>query len=150
MADLIPAPDLDIRNEEEQLAAEAISRVSGGLSVVIIDSQIEALRKLRPMVEAGTLEPPICPELTNANPSAPHTVILEALAWQEAQLARRINQIPKRDQIEFHRLFKIQLRESAPAITTVQFSVDPPPGVDVTVPLVRGSRRKTGRLCSRQ
>src|SRR6185295_4666429 len=94
------------------------------------------------LVAGGAISPPICPELTNANPSSPHTVILEALAWQIAQVARRINQLPKRDQIAFARLFKIELREAAPATTTLRFSVDPPPNVDVTVPA--GTRVATG------
>lgn len=130
---LIPSPNLDIRNEE-QLAAEAIARVSGGLSVDRIDSQIETLRRLRSMVANGTLAPAVCPELTNANPSSPHTVILEAQAWLEAFIARRINQLPLRDAIEFHRLFKQELRVAAPAATTLRFSAAPPNGVDVTIP----------------
>src|SRR5436853_2751015 len=130
---LIPSPNLDIRNEE-QLAAEAIARVSGGLSVDRIDSQIETLRRLRSMVANGTLAPAVCPELTNANPSSPHTVILEAQAWLEAFIARRINQLPLRDAIEVHRLFKQELRVAAPAATTLRFSAAPPNGVDVTIP----------------
>lgn len=43
---LIPSPDLDLR-DEERLAAEAIARVSGGLTVSRIDQQIEILRELR-------------------------------------------------------------------------------------------------------
>jgi uncharacterized phage protein gp47/JayE len=134
VADLIPAPDLEIR-DEEHLAAEAIGRTSGPLTVSIIDSQIESLRRLRDLVAGDTLAPPICPELTNANPSAPHTVTLEAFAWLLAFIARRINQFPKRDQIEFARLFKIELRDASPAQTTLRFFVEPPNGVDVTVPL---------------
>ena len=130
---LIPAPDLDIRNEE-QLAAEAIARVSGGLTVDRIDSQIDELRRLRALVAGGTLAPPICPELTNANPSSTHTVLIEAQAWLEAFIARRINQLPVRDAIEFHRLFKIELREVASAVTTLRFTVAPPNGTDITIP----------------
>lgn len=132
MAELITPPDLDIR-DEEQLAAEAIGRISGGLSVEIIDSQIVTLQALRPIVESG-LALPICPELTNANPSSPHTVLIEALAWLEAQIARRINQIPLQNEVEFANLFKIGLREATAAETTLEFSVAPPPDVDVTVP----------------
>lgn len=133
MAELITAPDLDIR-DEEQLAAEAIGRISGGLTVALIDSQIEARQKLRPMVEAGTLAPPICPELINANPSSPHTAIIEAQAWLAGQIARRINLIPLQNEIAFANLFKIGLREATPAETVLEFSVAPPPDVDVTVP----------------
>jgi baseplate J-like protein len=135
MADLIPAPDLEIR-DEEQLAAEAIGRTSGGLTVSLVESQIEERRRLLDLLLAGALtDPPICPELTNANPSAPHTVGLEAQGWMLAQMAYRINQFPKRDQIEFARLFKRELRAAEPAETMLEFSVAPPDGVDVTVPI---------------
>jgi uncharacterized phage protein gp47/JayE len=118
---LLLPPDLDIR-DEELLAAIMIARVSGGLTVERIDSQIAAQRKLRDLVEAGTLAPAICPELTNANPSSPHTVLLEVMGWTAAQLARRINKLPERDAIEFHRLFGIELREASPATTTLSFT----------------------------
>jgi hypothetical protein len=123
MSSLIPAPDLDIRNEE-QLAAEAIARVSGNLDVTRIDSQIESLRKLRDLVAGGTLTTPACPELTNANPSSPHTVLLETQGWLLAQIARRINQLPVRDQIEFARLFGSTIRSATKATTTLEFISD--------------------------
>ena len=135
MTDLIPAPNLEIR-DEEQFAAEAIARTSGGLTAAIVKSQIEERRRILDLIESGALTaPPVCPELTNANPSAPHTVELEAQAWLLAQMGYRINQIPKRDEIEFARLFKIELREAEPATTILEFAVAPPNGVDVTVPL---------------
>jgi uncharacterized phage protein gp47/JayE len=145
MTDLIPAPDLEIRNAE-QLAAEAIARVSGLKTVELIDSFIEVLRRERVMVEAGAIDPPVCPELTNANPSSPHTVQLEAEAWLLFQVAWRINLLPKRDQIEFARLFKIELREAAPAETVLEFSVAPPDGVDVTVPIGTLVSTEDGRV----
>lgn len=132
MAQLIPAPDLDLR-DEEKLAAEAIARVSGGLTVARIDQEIETLRELRMQVQSG-VSLPICPELTNANPSAPHTVLLEAQSWLVAQLARRINLLPLRDQIEFARLFGVELRESTFAKTNLTFTVGAPSGVSVTIP----------------
>jgi uncharacterized phage protein gp47/JayE len=130
MASLLTPPDLDIRNEE-LLAALLIGRVSGGLSVGRIDSQVTMLRNLRTLVESGALAPAICPELTNANPSSPHTVLLEAMGWMLAQMARRINQLPVRDEIEFHRLFGIELREASPATTTLSFTAGE---VDAVVP----------------
>ncbi len=130
---LLTAPNLNI-DDEERLAAEAIGRVSGSLSVERIDSQIGALRKLRDLVVAGALNAPICPELVNANPSSPHTVLLETLGWLMAQQARRINQLPERDQIEFHRLFGIELREATVATTTLQFTVTPLLDSDVVIP----------------
>lgn len=130
---LLAPPDLDIR-DEEQLAAEAIGRVSGTLTVERIDSQILSLRKLRTLVEGGTLNAPICPELVNANPSSPHTILLETLAWLMAQQARRINQLPVRDQIEFHRLFGIELREATVATTVLQFTVTPVEDTDIVIP----------------
>jgi uncharacterized phage protein gp47/JayE len=130
MAGLIPAPDLDIRNEEA-LAAQAIARVSGGLTVARIDSQIEQLRRLRVMVLAG-LTTPACTELTNANPSSPHTVLLEAQAWLVAQIARRINILPRAVQIAFARLFNITLREATAANTTLTFTA----GAPVLAPLL--------------
>jgi uncharacterized phage protein gp47/JayE len=132
---LLQPPDLDIR-DEEQFAAEAIGRVSGGLDVDRLNSQIEERRRLLSLMLAGGLPSvPICPELTNANPSSPHTVLLETLAWAMAQQARRINQLPVRDEIEFHRLFGIEVREATPAVTTLQFSVGSVPAdTDVTLP----------------
>ena len=131
MSDLIPAPDLEIRNEE-QFAAEAIGRTSGVRTAGLVQSHITALQALLAMINSGALaDSPICPELTNANPSAPH---LEAQAWLLGQMGYRINQIPKQNQIAFANLFKTELREAAPATTTLEFSVAPPNGVDVTVP----------------
>jgi Baseplate J-like protein len=135
MANRIPPPDLEIR-DEEQFAAEVIGRTSGGLTADRVLTQIEARRRLLTLIESGALvDPPICPELVNANPSAPHTVQLEAQGWLLAQMGYRINQIPKRDEIEFANLFKIGLREAEPATTILQFNVAPPVGVDVTIPL---------------
>jgi uncharacterized phage protein gp47/JayE len=122
MALLLP-PDLDLR-DEEQLAAEAIGRVSGGLTTERIDSQIVYLRRLRDLVESGVLAQAVCPELTNANASSPHTVLLETQGWMLAQMARRINQLPVREEIEFHRLFGIELREAIKAVTTLRFTSD--------------------------
>ncbi|GEM_PF-3276379 len=132
---LIPRPDLDIRNEE-QLAAEAISRVSGGLSISIAQSRIKILQELIKQIEGGSLPSPICPELTNANPSAPHTVIIEAIAWMLAQMAYRINQVPDQNLIEFARLHGITLKPATNAETTLQFTVTLPEGLntDVTIP----------------
>jgi hypothetical protein len=132
MFDLIPAPDLDLR-DEEQLAAEAISRVTGNLDIARIDAQIALLRSLRQQVQGG-LDAPICPELTNANPSSPHTVLLETQAWLVAQLSRRINVLPVRDQIEFARLFGIELRAATKATTILTFTTNAPAGVVTTVP----------------
>jgi len=119
MATLIQPPDLDLR-DDEQLAAEAIGFVSGGLTTDRVDAQIAERRKLRDMIVAG-LAMPICPELTNANPSSPHTVLLEAMAWLTAQLAHRVNQLPVRDEIAFAGLFQITLRAATFATTTLTF-----------------------------
>jgi len=130
---LLAPPDLDIR-DEEALAAEAIARTAGSLTVERIDSQVTMLRdELRPRIVAGGLMP-ICPELTNANPSSPHTVLLETMGWMLAQMARRINQLPERDAIEFHRLFGIELREASAATTTLEFTITPVEGIDVVIP----------------
>jgi hypothetical protein len=130
---LIPPPALDIR-DEELIAAQAISRVSGALTVARIDNNIEILRQLRDIVAVGNLPLPICPELTNANPSSPHTVIIEAIAWLVSQIAYRINLLPVRDQIEFARMFGITLREATKATTTLTFTVAPPVNMTVTIP----------------
>src|ERR1041385_2980995 len=100
MAQLIPSPVLDDR-DEERFAAEIIGRVTGSLDVDRILSQLVTLRDLHDLIAGGMLPPPICPELTNANPSSPHTVILETLGWAMAQQARKINQLPVRDEIAF-------------------------------------------------
>ena len=131
---LIPAPDLDLRNEE-LLAAQAIAYVSGGLTVDRINSWFVIWQEMRAQIESGAVVVPVCPELTNANPSSPHTVLLEAMAWVMAQGARRINQLPVRDEIEFHRLFGIELRTATPATTSLQFTVaNVPLNTAVTVP----------------
>jgi hypothetical protein len=130
---LIPSPDLDVRTEE-RLAAEAIARTSGGLTVERIDSQIEMLQELRALVAGGTLQTPVCPELTNANVSSPHTVLLETMGWLMAFIARRINLLPLKVQIEFARLFQVELREATAAVTILTFTAAAPPGTPVTVP----------------
>lgn len=141
MSLLLP-PDLDIR-DEELLAAQAIARVSGSLTVERVDLQITMLRNLRTILESGTARQPICPELTNANPSSPHTVLLETQAWLLAQMARRINQLPVRDQIEFHRLFGIEVREASAATTTLAFTVMPSTGFDFDVTVPAGTQVAT-------
>lgn len=122
MADeLIPTPNLDI-SDEEMLAAQAIAYTVGSLTSDRVNSQIQTLRNLLDIL-AGTNAPvPICAELTNANPSSPHTVLLEAQAWLLAQIARRINQVPRQNQIEFARLFGIELRAATAATTTLLFT----------------------------
>lgn len=138
MADLIPAPQLDI-DDEELLAATMIGRVSGSLDVARIDSQIVTLRNLRDLVASGALSPATCPELTNANPSSPHTVILETLGWSLAQIARRINQLPDQNRIAFANLFGTGVRAATKATTTLTFTSDGqheatiPEGTQVTI-----------------
>lgn len=137
---LVPAPILDVR-DEELLAAQAIARISGPLSVVLLDSYIETLRQLRDLVAAGGLPSPLCPELTNANPSSSHTAIVETLAWLVGQLSYKINQLPEKNQIEFARMFGITLREAAAATTTLTFTVAPP--ADTTVVIPEGTQVQT-------
>ncbi len=120
---LIPVPVLDDRNDE-QLAAQAIARATGVLDPARIDADIRKLTELKLLIQAGALPPAICSELTNANPSSPHTVLLEAFAWLCGQQQYKINQLPIRDQIEFHRLFNIELREATNATTTLRFTSD--------------------------
>jgi hypothetical protein len=130
---MIDAPDLEIRNED-RLAADAIARVSGGLTLGVIDAQIATRRELRPLVEAG-LDEPVCPELTNANPGSPHTVMIEAFAWALAQQAHRFNQVPLQNFVAFANLFGITPRAATAAITTLRFTVDAPTGgTVVTIP----------------
>lgn len=126
-------PVLDSR-DEEQLAAEAIARTSGGLTVERIDSNIEIQRRMRDLVLGGSLSRPVCPELTNANPSSPHTVLLEALAWLIGQLMYRANLFPVRDQIEIARLFGTAPRAALPARATLLFTIAAPTGQSVTIP----------------
>ncbi|OLE54599.1 MAG: hypothetical protein AUG51_07385 [Acidobacteria bacterium 13_1_20CM_3_53_8] len=130
---LIEPPVLDDRNEE-QIAAQAIARVSGSLTVERINSEIAKLQALRPMVESGALQPPVCPELTNANYSSPHTALLEAIAWMLGLQAYKINQLPVRDEIEFVRLFSTELREATRATATLRFNVAAPLDTEVTIP----------------
>jgi uncharacterized phage protein gp47/JayE len=120
---LIERPNLEIRNEE-QLAAQAIARVTGGLDVTLIDAYIAKLQETRKVVALGGLPPAICPELTNANPSAPHTVLLEVFSWLLAQMGYRINQIPEQNLIEFARLFGIELKQATRAETMLRFQTE--------------------------
>jgi hypothetical protein len=138
---LIPVPVLDGRNEE-RLAAEMITRTSGGLSSVLIKSKIAVWQELLKLAEAGELGEPACAELTNADPASPHTVILEAIGWHTGQFARAIDTFPIKNQIEFINLLGIELRVATPATTTLRFSVAPPPGQSVTIPA--GTHVSTG------
>lgn len=124
--------DLELRNED-RLAAEAIAHVSGPATLAIVDQQIANRREFRKLVEEG-LDTPLCPELTNANPSSPHTVLLEAFVWTLAQQANRINKIPQQNLIAFANLFGIDRRAATAAVTTLEFTVDPPVDTDVTIP----------------
>lgn len=138
---LIPTPDLDVRSAE-QIAALAIAFTSGGHTVQTVDFQIETLRELRALLEAGEPAPPVCPELTNANAGALHTVHLEAQALLVAGLARRINRLPDKVRVEFARLFRITLREATAATAALEFTVAPPPGLGVNIPA--GTTVRTG------
>lgn len=121
MAKITP-PDLDIRNAA-LLTAQAIARITTPPSVALIDSYITTLITLRDLVEAGNLPAqPLCAELSNANPSSPHTVLIEAFCWLLEQIAYRINQLPERDLIEFANLFLGDLFTATPAVTDLQFT----------------------------
>jgi hypothetical protein len=132
-SNLIPLPVLDTRNEV-RLAAEAIARVSGGLTVERIQKNIAVQRELLAMHEAGVISTPICPEATNANPSSLHVVLLEAFSAICGFQMHKLNQVPVQNQIAFARQFRIELREATRATTTLQFTVNPPVGVAVTIP----------------
>ncbi len=125
--------DLELRNED-QLAAEALSHISGPATVDIVTRQIEARREFLKLIENG-LDTPLCPELTNANPGSAHTVIAEGLVWALAQQAHRINKIPKQNHIAFANLFGIEQRPATAATTTLRFTIDAPTGgTVVTIP----------------
>jgi hypothetical protein len=81
----IPTPLLDPR-PATQLAAEAVARMSAA-----------------------------CPELTNNDPAAPHNVLAESQAWQVEEVLYAINRLPEAVQVEFARLFGIELRLASPA-----------------------------------
>jgi len=129
----LAAPQLDPRSEE-QLAAQAIGRVSGGWTTELIDARLKELQELRLLVIAGNLIP-ACPELTNANPSSPHTALLEAQAWLAGQQLYYFNQVPEANRIEFARLFGIEPKPATKATTTLRFTVQPPVNTAVTIPL---------------
>jgi uncharacterized phage protein gp47/JayE len=134
MAELVPPPDLDIR-DEEQIAAQAIGFTCAPQTLPRIDFQIGVMRELRARVEAGMDPPPVCPELTNANPDKPHVVLLEVMSWLIAIIARRINRLPVKVQVEFARLFGVELREATLAETTLRFTVAPPDGEGAVIPV---------------
>ena len=130
---MIEYPNLEIRNED-RLVAESVARVSGGLTTPIVEAQIRERYELLKLITAG-LGAPICPELTNANPSSPHTVLLEAFGWVLAQQAYRFNQVPKQNFIAFANLFGIEPRVATAATTLLTFTVAPPLNTAVTIPV---------------
>lgn len=125
-------PDLEIRNED-QLVAEAVSRTSGGLTVEIVEAQIRERQEMLKIIADG-LNSPICPELTNANPSAPHTVLLEAIGWCLAQQAYRFNRVPEQNHIAFANLFRIEQRAAIAAQTMLRFTINAPANTSITIP----------------
>jgi hypothetical protein len=129
----IPSPILDVRNEE-RIAAMMIARVTGPLSVEFLEKDLATTRELIAKMQGGAVGSAICPELTNANASSPHVKLFMTYAWVVAQIARRINQLPERDAIEFHKLFGIELRDATAATTTLRFTVAPPPDTPVIIP----------------
>ncbi|MET0623109.1 MAG: baseplate J/gp47 family protein [Pyrinomonadaceae bacterium] len=133
MAELVPVPVLDSR-DEVLLAAEAIARASGGLTAERIERNIAVQRELLALAEAGALSAPICSELTNANPSSAHVVLLEAFLWVCALMMYKINQVPTQNLIAFARLFRVELRDATAATTMLHFTVAPPPGTGATIP----------------
>ncbi|HEY6334230.1 MAG TPA: baseplate J/gp47 family protein [Blastocatellia bacterium] len=130
---LIPVPALDTRIDA-QFAADIIALITGNLTTALCSTYIASLQLLSAQIAAGLLSSPICPELTNANPSSPHTVIIEAVAWALQQQAYLINQWPVRDQIEFANLFPSGLKLATAAVTTLTFTVAPPPDTAVDIP----------------
>lgn len=130
---MIEYPDLEIRNEDK-LVAEAIARTSGGLTQEILDAQIRNRQEIKKLLDAQSFTP-VCPELTNANPSAPHTVILEAMGWLLAQQAYRLNRVPEQNHIAFANLFAIEPRVATAAETLLTFTVNAPLNTNVTIPL---------------
>lgn len=122
----IETPDLEARNED-RLAAEAIARVSGGLTTDVVNAQIATRRELLDLITEG-LSVPICPELTNANPGSPHTVILEAMGWLLGKQGYRFNRIPEANLIAFANVVGIERRAATAATTTLRFTVDAPTG----------------------
>jgi hypothetical protein len=134
MAELVQPPDLDIRNAA-QIAAQAIAFTSGGLTVERVEHNIAVQRELLTLLETGDVpSQPSCPELTNANPSSTVCVLLEAAAWLLSLLARKVNILPVKVQVEFARLFRVELREATKATATLKFTVAPPEGLGATVP----------------
>lgn len=129
---MIKYPDLEIR-DEDKLAAEAIAKTSGGLTQDILDAQIRNRQEIKKLLAAQSFTP-VCPELTNANPSSPHTVILEGFAWLLAQQAHRFNRVPRQNHVAFANLFGIEPRAATKAETLLKFTVAPPNGVDITIP----------------
>lgn len=129
---MIKYPLLTIE-DEAKLAAQSVALVSGNLTAEIVRKQIREREEMIELLASGLIVP-ICPELTNANPSAPHTVLLEAFAWLLAQQAYRINQIPQQNLIAFANLFGIEPRPATAAETILLFTVDAPNGTDVTIP----------------
>lgn len=134
MADLVPTPVMDVRSED-YLAAQNIFRVSGGLTEELCDRYIGIFLEAKQMLQAGTQPaPPVCPELTNANNSADHVVLIEGFSWTLALALDSKNNLPELAVREFLRLHTIELREATPATTTLLFTSAAPAGVAVVIP----------------
>lgn len=138
-------PVLDTR-DEELLAARAIARTSGGLTVELIERNIAVQRELLAMAQAGILSQPVCQELTNANPSASHNVLIETFAWMCGLMMHKINQVPSQNLIAIARWFGIELRDATPATTTLRFAATPPPGVSATIPAGTSVATEDGQI----
>lgn len=130
---MITAPSLEILNEE-QLMAEGVALIAGGETVENIDRRIAAERELRIRVEAG-LDTPICPELTNANPSSAPIALIYTFCWLLAQLANKINQIPVNVLVAFANLFGMEQRPATAAVTVLRFTAAGTSGGAVTIPI---------------
>lgn len=129
---VIAPPDLEIRNVEK-LAAQALARIAMPPSAALVRNYIGVLQNLLDVIESGSMPTsPLCPELTNVNPSATTVVIAEQLSWLLEQIAFRINQLPERDQIEFARMF-VGARHDATA-TTAELQFTTTGQQEVTIP----------------
>lgn len=132
MAD-IPTPQLEMRDVAE-FAAQLIASVSGHLTTGRIDTDLQVLLRLRPLVEAG-LQQPVTPQLTRANPFDPHVRIITTFAIGIAALAWRQNKVPEKNLIAFiNRILPGGMRDAVRATTTLQFTLTASAGEEVIIP----------------
>ena len=132
---LITDPVLDVRAEEDRIAAR-IHRSIGGLTEIDAQMIIDYGRSLLSMIQsAGAISDPLLPELSSARPAEVHVVLLTEIERGFTETLFRLNQLPNKARIALLRLLGVSLRPAVVASTVLQFSkTDDYLNIEVTIP----------------